>query len=141
LSASALARLRQWVRHNIVSVVATGADFATMIGLVELFRFSPVMGTVVGAAAGGVTSFVLGRHYTYRSRTDPVSGQALRYSLVSGASLGLNALGEHFILAIFASHYILGRILVATTVNNAWNYPMHRGYVFVQRKPAKENPA
>ncbi len=133
--------LGQWVRHHVVSLIATGVDFATMIGLVELFRFSPVMGTVAGAAAGGVTSFTLGRHYTYRSRTDPVSGQAFRYSLVSGASLGLNALGEYLILSLLPTHYVLGRALVATTVNNAWNYPMHRGYVFVQRKPAKENPA
>jgi len=122
-------------------VVATGVDFATMIGLVELLRFSPVSATVLGAAAGGVTSFTLGRHYTYRSRSDGVSGQMFRYSLVSGASLGLNALGEHFILSLLALHYILGRVLVATTVNNAWNYPMQRGYVFVHRKPAKENPA
>jgi putative flippase GtrA len=133
--------LSQWVRHNIVSVAATGVDFATMIGLVELLRFSPVMATVVGAAAGGVTSFILGRHFTYHSQTDPVSSQMLRYGLVSCASLGLNALGEHLILFLLASHYVLGRILVATTVNNVWNYPMQRGFVFVHRKPAKENPA
>jgi hypothetical protein len=64
-----------------------------------------------------------------------------RYALVSGASLGLNALGEHLILSVLASHYILGRILVATTVNNAWNFPMQKLFVFVHRKPAKENPA
>jgi putative flippase GtrA len=133
--------LGQWVRHNLVSVAATGVDFATMIGLVELLRFSPVLATVVGAAAGGVTSFILGRHFTYHSQTDPVSRQMLRYGLVSGASLGLNALGEHLILFLLASHYVLGRILVATTVNNVWNYPMQRGFVFVPRKPAKENPA
>jgi putative flippase GtrA len=141
LPPGALSWLGQWVRHNIVSVVATGVDFATMIGLVELFRFSPVMGTVVGAAAGGVTSFMLGRHYTYRSLSGGVSGQIFRYSLVSGASLGLNALGEHLILSVLVSHYILGRILVATTVNNAWNFPMQKMFVFVHRKPAKENPA
>jgi putative flippase GtrA len=141
LSPGAFSWLGQWVRHNIVSVVATAVDFTTMISLVELLRFSPVMATVVGAAAGGVTSFALGRRYTYRSLADPVSGQALRYGLVSGASLGLNALGEHLILFLVASHYVLGRILVATIVNNAWNYPMHRGYVFVSRKQAKENPA
>jgi putative flippase GtrA len=141
LPPGAFSWLGQWVRHNIVSVVATAVDFATMIGLVEMLRFSPVMGTVVGAAAGGITSFALGRRYTFRSQTDPVSGQALRYGLVSVASLGLNALGEHLILFLLASHYVLGRILVATIVNNAWNYPMHRGYVFVPRKQAKENPA
>jgi putative flippase GtrA len=141
LSESALARLHQWVRHHISSVVATGVDFAMMIGAVELLGFSPVMGTVVGAAAGGVTNFMLGRHYTYRTRSDEVSSQVGRYILVSGASLGLNALGEHLIITLLAAHYILGRILVATIVNNAWNYPMHRGYVFAQRKSVKEDPA
>ncbi|HEX7499589.1 MAG TPA: GtrA family protein [Polyangia bacterium] len=141
MSESALARLRQWVRHHISSVVATGVDFAVMIGLVELLAFTPVMGTVVGAAVGGATNFLMGRHYTYRSQSEQVGSQVLRYVWVSGASLGLNALGEHFILSLLAPHYVLGRVLVATAVNNAWNYPMHRGYVFVQRKPAKENPA
>jgi putative flippase GtrA len=141
LSASAIARLRQWVRHNISSVVATGVDFAMMIGVVELLHFSPVMGTVVGAAVGGITNFMLGRHYTYRSQHEQVGSQVFRYILVSVASLGLNALGEHLILFVLASHYVLGRIIVATTVNNAWNYPMHRGFVFAQRKSAKEDPA
>lgn len=124
----------------MVSLVATGVDFATMIGVVELFHASPVLGTVCGAAAGGVTSFTLGRTFTFRSRTEPVGGQALRYSLVSAASLGFNALGEHLILAVMPSHYILGRALVATTVNSAWNYPLQRNFVF-HRRPSKENSA
>ena len=122
-------------------MVATGVDFAMMIGVVELLGLSPVIGTVVGAAAGGVTNFMLGRHYTYRSQDDRVSGQVARYALVSGASLGLNALGEHLIISLLAAHYVLGRIIVATAVNNVWNYPMHRGFVFAQRKSAKEDPA
>jgi len=112
-----------------------------MIGVVEILRLSPVLGTVVGAAAGGVTNFLLGRHYTYRSLDEQVSGQVARYVLVSGASLGLNALGEHFIISLLASHYILGRVVVATVVNNVWNYPMQRGFVFSQRKSVKEDPA
>src|SRR5664279_1243126 len=110
----------------MVSLVATGVDFATMIGVVELFHTSPVLGTVFGAAAGGVTSFILGRIFTFRSRAEPISGQVLRYSLVSGASLGLNALGEHLILSVMGSHYVLGRALVAVAVNNVWNYPLQR---------------
>jgi putative flippase GtrA len=141
LSDSAIARLRQWIRHNISSVVATGVDFAIMIAVVELLHFSPVMGTVVGAAIGGFTNFMLGRHYTYRAQSKQVSVQVVRYVLVSAASLGLNALGEHLIVSLLASNYVLGRIIVATTVNNAWNYPMQRAFVFVQPKSVKEDPA
>ena len=125
----------------MVSLLATGVDFVTMIGVVELFRTSPVLGTMFGAAAGGVTSFILGRIFTFRSRVEPVSGQAFRYGLVSGASLGLNALGEHLILRVMPSHYVLGRAIVATTVSNVWNYPLQRFFVFVHRTPSKENPS
>jgi putative flippase GtrA len=129
----------EWLRHHMVSLVATGVDFATMIGVVELFHVSPVLGTVCGAAAGGVTSFTFGRIFTFRSRAEPISRQAFRYSLVSGASLGLNALGEHLILRVMPSHYVLGRAIVATTVNNVWNYPLQRYFVFVHRTSSKES--
>jgi hypothetical protein len=68
-------------------------------------------------------------------------GQVLRYGLVSSASLGLNALGEHLILSVMGSHYVLGRGLVALAVNNVWNYPMQRKFVFAHRTPSKENPS
>ena len=122
-------------------MVATGVDFAFMIAVVELLHFSPVMGTVVGAAIGGFTNFMLGRHYTYRAQSRQVSVQVVRYVLVSATSLVLNALGEHLIVSLLASNYVLGRIIVATTVNNAWNYPMQRAFVFAQRKAVKEDSA
>jgi len=131
----------EWVRHHVSSIVATGVDFAAMIASVELLRLSPVIGTVIGAAIGGVTNFLLGRHFTFRSQSVEVSRQALRYALVSATSLGLNALGEHAFITLFSSRYVLGRILVATAVNNLWNYPMQRFFVFAERKSAKEGPA
>ena len=136
-----LHRVYEWIRHHISSIVATGVDFLFMIASVELLRLSPVTGTVIGAAVGGVTNFWLGRTFTFRSRSDQVASQFLRYSLVSFTSLGLNALGEHLFITYIASRYVLGRVLVAATVNNAWNYPMQRFFVFAERKPAKEDPA
>jgi putative flippase GtrA len=136
-----LHRVYEWIRHHISSIVATGVDFLAMIASVEFLRLSPVTGTVIGAAVGGVTNFWLGRTFTFRSRSDQVASQFLRYSLVSATSLGLNALGEHLFITYIASRYVLGRVLVATTVNNAWNYPMQRFFVFAERKPAKEDPA
>jgi putative flippase GtrA len=132
-------RLYEWMRHHISSLIGTGVDFVAMIGMVELAGASPVTGTVVGAAMGGVTNFWLGRYFTFRSNANPVSGQFFRYGLVSLMSLALNALGEHLFISQFSSRYVLGRVLVAATVNNAWNYPMQRFFVFAERKPAKED--
>lgn len=128
----------QWIRYHISSIVATAVDFTAMIASVELLGLSPVTGTVIGAAIGGVTNFFLGRHFTFRSRSKQVSRQALRYALVSATSLGLNALGEHVFISLVAWHYVLGRILVATTVNNLWNYPMQHFFVFAERGPDQE---
>jgi putative flippase GtrA len=133
----AIHRICEWIRHHISSVVGTGLDFAAMIAAVELLGLSPVTGTMVGATVGGIANFWLGRHFTFRSRSKRVSGQLLRYGLVSGGSLGLNALGEHVFITYIASRYVLGRVLVAATVNNAWNYPMQRFFVFVERKQSR----
>lgn len=133
-----LKQVFEWLRHHISSIVATGVDFGAMIASVELLRLSPVTGTVIGAAIGGVSNFFLGRHFTFRSRSKEVTSQALRYALVSATSLGLNALGEYVFITLVPSRYVLGRILVAATVNNLWNYPIQRFFVFAERKPAKQ---
>jgi hypothetical protein len=57
------------------------------------------------------------------------------------AGLGLNALGEPIFISYIASPYGRGRVIVSSTVNNAWNYPMQRFFVFAERKPVKEDPA
>jgi putative flippase GtrA len=132
-------RLREWFRHHLSSLVATAVDFCCMVGVVELTGLSPVSGTVFGAAAGGITNYWLSRHWTYRSRSNSIQLELFRFALVSGASLGLNALGEHLFITSSDSHYVLGRILVATTVNNLWNYPMLRFFVFSERKAILED--
>ena len=132
-------RICEWIRHHISSIIATGVDFGAMIASVDLLRSSPVTGTVIGAAVGGATNFVLGRRFTFRSRSKAVSGQAMRYVVVSAASLGLNALGEYLFVTFILSRYVLGRALVAATVNNLWNYPMQRCFGFAERSPVGED--
>jgi putative flippase GtrA len=110
-----------------------------MVGIVELTGLSPVTGTVFGAAAGGITNYWLSRRWTYRSSSSAIPLELFRYSLVSVTSLGLNALGEYLFITRSDSHYVLGRILVAMTVNNLWNYPMLRFFVFADRKTILED--
>lgn len=141
MSARALARVLEWVRHDISSLIATGVDFAVMIMAVELLHFSPVAGTVIGAASGGVTGFMLGRHFTFRANHVNASRQAMRYALVSAASLVLNAFGEHLFVTFLSHRYVLGRILIATTINTLWNYPMQSFFVFAEREHTKQNRA
>lgn len=128
-----LALVFEWVRHHTGSMMATSVDFVVMIGCVELLHFSPVEGTTVGALCGAFTSFSLGRHWVFHRADGGTAGQLFRYAMVAGPSLGLNDLGE-YLLVRAGLGYVVARLIIAVTVSNLWNYPMHKFFVFRRRR-------
>jgi putative flippase GtrA len=120
----------QWMRHHAASVIATAADYLVMIAGVELAHLRPVVATPIGAFAGGVTNFMLGRRFTYQRTDVPPAGQAWRYAIISGASLGLNTAGVYLFHDALHIEYLLARVITSVIVSNAWNYPMQRYFVF-----------
>jgi putative flippase GtrA len=123
-------------QHQISSVAATGVDFSVMGICVSLLGLSPVIGTVLGALSGALTSFTLGRQWVFDAAEGELFGQALRYALVSALSLAGNTLGEKVVTS-YGIHYFLGRVAVSFIVGVAWNFPMHRYFVFRQPPPAR----
>ena len=117
-------------RHQVGSAIATGVDFAAMIVLVQCAGVSAVAATAVGASLGGVTNFLLGRRWIFRRHSGHWTGQAVRYGLVSAASAGLNALGEHGLHDVARLQYVLARVIVSLAVGLLWNFPMQRWFVF-----------
>ena len=116
-------------QHQLSSLVATGVDYCVMIACVSLFGLSPVIGTVIGALCGAVTSFTLGRRWVFDARNGNLRGQALRYAAVSALSLCGNAGGEWLLVRV-GLQYILARVIASTVVGIGWNFPMHRHFVF-----------
>jgi putative flippase GtrA len=122
--------IRQLGKHQVASVVATLVDYLTMIVMVSVAGVSPVEATVLGAACGGFTNFAIGRNWTFRATHRGAYGQALRYALVSGLSLGLNGLGEYLLWSLLGLQYIVARVITSLIVSVAWNFPLHRYFVF-----------
>lgn len=122
-------------QHQLSSLVATGVDYCVMIACVSLFGLSPVLGTVLGALCGAVTSFTLGRRWVFDARRGDLRMQALRYALVSAVSLCCNA-GAEWLLVRAGLQYVLARVIASTVVGVAWNFPMHRHFVFRPPPPA-----
>ncbi|HEX9103406.1 MAG TPA: GtrA family protein [Polyangia bacterium] len=116
-------------QHQLSSLVATGVDYCVMILCVSVFGLSPVLGTVLGALCGAVTSFTLGRRWVFDARKGDLRGQALRYAMVSTVSLLCNAAGE-WVLVRVGLQYIVARVVASTVVGIGWNFPMHRHFVF-----------
>ena len=88
--------LWQWVRHHVAAIAATVVDYGLMVGLRRgLAHLRPVPATAIGALAGAVTNFTLGRVFTYRA-TDVRPGRRPGATPSSRRrSLGLNAAGEY----------------------------------------------
>ena len=126
-------RFWQWIRHHTTSVVSTVIDYGVMVLAVETGALGPVWATVMGAFCGAITNFIANRHFTYRAHHIHVSRQAWRYALVSAASLGLNAGGEHLFHNFVGLQYLVARIITSVIVSNGWNYPMQRFFVFSSR--------
>jgi putative flippase GtrA len=132
--------LWEWVRHHVASIAATIVDYGLMVACVELLGVRPVPATAVGASAGAVTNFTMGRLFTYRATEARVVSQGWRYALVSLASLGLNVGGEHLFANVLGLEYLVARVITSVIVSNAWNYPLQRFFVFSQRSGRSEHP-
>jgi putative flippase GtrA len=117
-------------RHQVGAVVATAIDFATMSALVSGLGVPAALATAIGAAVGGLSNFLLGRHWIFSAREDHVGGQAWRYVFVSGASLGWNAGGEYVGHDLLGLHYLLARVIIASIVSVCWNFPVQRAFVY-----------
>lgn len=116
-------------QHQLSSLVATGVDYCVMIACVSFFGLSPVVGTIIGALCGAVTSFTLGRRWVFDARNGNLRGQALRYAAVSALSLCGNAGGEWLLVRV-GLQYIVARVITSMVVGIGWNFPMHRHFVF-----------
>lgn len=117
-------------QHQLSSLVATGIDYCVMIACVSLLQLTPVAGTVVGALFGAVTSFTLGRLWVFDdAHKGHLGGQLARYALVSLLSLCANAGGEWLLLRA-GLQYLVARVITSAVVGVAWNFPLHRHFVF-----------
>ena len=123
---------RAFLRHHATAIVATAADYLVMVSCVEVLGLHAVAATALGALAGAMTSFQLGRQYTYRVVDAAVAGQVWRHAVIALASLGLNTAGEYFFHVELRIEYLLARVITSVIVSNAWNYPMQRYFVFAR---------
>jgi putative flippase GtrA len=114
----------------VVAILATGVDFIVYYGLTEVFSVHYTIANIFGPICGGITGFLLGRYWAFASTEAKAISQAPRYLLVMGASMLLNYGGLALLVELLNVPHQIGKVLIAILVGVAFNFPLHRKFVF-----------
>jgi len=119
-----------FTKSQIAAFIATAVDFTCLILLVEGLAVWYVTATALAALAGAITNFLLGRHWSFLATDEHWKHQALRYVWVAVGSLLLNTYCVYLFTEILEFQYLISKCVAAVIIGIAFNYPLHKYYVF-----------
>ncbi len=129
--------LLQFMKAQLSALAASGIDLVTTALLFRLAGFSPFWSTVAGAVCGGIVNCVTNYHWTFPGTDRSRRGIAMRYFVVWGGSILLNAWGVKLAVALLPRHpdttlseLMLARIVVAVLVAVLWNFNLQKQWVY-----------
>jgi putative flippase GtrA len=124
----------RFLKGQLASGIATSVDWGLMTILI-LSGVYYITAAVIGAVAGAITDFSVKKWWVFdAAKRERVEVQVARYALVSGIGAALNAGLAYLLVDGLHIHQNIGVILASTVIGFAWNYPMHRLYVFRVKK-------
>lgn len=128
--------ITRFVRANGSSILATLIEWGLVKVMVTL-AIHYLVAAAVGALVGAIMDFSLKRHWAFvRGRIGTVHGEAARYVVASALSLVWNLLASYVLVSMLGMPKVSGVIVASVIVGLAWNYPVHRLYVFHDRHHA-----
>jgi putative flippase GtrA len=120
----------EFVKFNIVSLLATSVDFAVFIVLNEIFDVYYITATVISAICGGVTAFIFNRNWVFFGRGKIFYRQLSNFILVWGGSIFLNTTGIFMMVQYLKIDEVISKIIVSVLVGVLFNFTMNKYYVF-----------
>lgn len=106
---------RELVSFVLIGAVATGTHILCLVVLVELFLWTALPASCVGALAGAFVSYWLNYHHTFRS-TRPHQVALPRFLIVAAIAFVLNGALLTWLLQAFGLNYLLAQILTTLTI-------------------------
>lgn len=122
----------EFLKSQIAAFASTCLDYLSVLFLTEKVGIWYIYSNIIGATAGAVSNFFLGRKWTFRSETTPIQKQAIRYALVALGSLFLNTAGLYVLTEWLEMHYMISKVLVGIFVAICFNYLLQKYFVFQQ---------
>ena len=126
--------LRRFFRANASSMLASALDWLLITLLVGV-HVHYLFAATVGALVGALTDFSIKRHWAFmRGAVGAVQHEAMRYIAASGTSLAWNLLLSYALVDGMHIPAVPGVIAASIIVGIAWNYPVHRFFVFASKR-------
>ena len=124
-------RIITFTKAQLVAVLATGVDFLSTWLLIHKFNAPKLASSATGTILGGITAFLMSRHWTFNAQAKQWTAQAKRFIAVWIGNWVLNVAGlallEHF---TGEDDFMLKKMIIATGVAVFYNYVLQKRYVF-----------
>lgn len=120
-----------FIKAQAASLIASIIDFLSTVLLVEVMGWPKVVSGATGTTIGGITNFMLGRHWVFNAPNKrKMHHQAIKYLLVWMGNFVLNTGGLALMVNVFNANYIFSKVLVSLTVGFTYNYLLQKRFVF-----------
>ncbi|MEM7215373.1 MAG: GtrA family protein [Pseudomonadota bacterium] len=120
--------LKQFTNFLGVGAFATMAHYSVLLALVEIFLTNAIIASGTGALIGAITSYVLNRNYTFRSKL-PHNTAMPRFFAVAALAVFANVLlMKLFVdgveIPYFAAQVVTTILLITITfgLNKFWSF-------------------
>lgn len=123
--------MKSFMRYNVSALIATAADFLVLSLLHYGFGMYYVYATAIGAVAGAIVSFFLGRNWAFMNKEGKLSTQGFKYILTSGFSLIFNVVGVYLMVDVMGvSNVLIAKTIIALGIGFFFNFPMQRFFIY-----------
>lgn len=120
----------KFLKAQASSLAATIVDFTTAILLTQVIGVWYISANIAGNLAGGLTNFFVNRQWVFEKEKDAVSLQAVKYILVWGGNMVLNAGYVWLLVNYKILDYVWAKIMVAIVIGVTYNYMIQKRFVF-----------
>jgi len=120
----------EFLRAQVAAFIGTAIDYTLFIVLKDLAGFWYIYANIIGASAGAVSNFLLGRYWAFNVQNEVVSKQAGKYFLVSLGSLLLNTSGIFALTEWLHLNPIASKVIISIIVAICFNFVLQKHFVF-----------
>src|SRR5690606_33775047 len=126
-------------RAQTASLAASLVDFAVTFLLVSFLGAWYVVGSMTGTILGGLCNFLIGRSWVFKSKSDRMTVQMLRYLVVWMGYLLIVTLGIYALTRYAVVIYILSKLILTGLLGTPYNCPLQKKIIFLTKK-SMHNP-